>query len=144
MNDRISRDTMLMEIAEIVSMRSTCDKLHVGAVISRDGRILASGYNGTPTGMEHCSHVDIRVPCVETVHAEANAIAFSAKYGISTDGSVIHTTHSPCLKCAQLIINAGIYMVVWRRSYRDQSGLDLLERADIACIPWDQLEVTDA
>jgi len=132
-NDRIGRVEMLISIAGVIARRSTCSRLQVGAVLARDGRVLSTGYNGTPAGMRHCVHVDMRVPCVEAVHAEANAIAFAAKYGVMTDDTTMYITDSPCLKCAQLIINAGIKQVVYDQPYRDQSGVDLLKRAGLSC-----------
>jgi dCMP deaminase len=126
---------MLMGIAHIVAERSTCDRLMVGAVLSRDGRVLSTGYNGVPSGMPHCNHyADRSEPCLSTVHAEANAIVFAARHGVSTQDSVMHVTHSPCMVCARLIINAGIVSVVWGTPYRDVAPLELLEQAGVGVI----------
>lgn len=124
---RISREGMLMHMARAVAKRSTCDRLHVGAVIARDGRVISSGYNGNIMGMDHCNHQEHpSVPCESAVHAEANAILFAARYGMSTEGAELYTTHQPCLQCAKMIVNAGICRVVFEVAYRDNSGLDLL------------------
>lgn len=147
---RPTRDETLMAVAYVFEERSTCHRNHVGAVVSLDGRILATGYNGTPSGMAHCSHeivavrgggvsrvarlnegVSLNNGCKEAVHAEANAISFAARHGLCLMGAEVHTTLSPCYACAQLIINAGLVKVTYSRSYRDPSGTDLLQRAGI-------------
>lgn len=137
--DRITRYQMLMDMAGVVAQRSTCSRHQVGAIISRDSRVLSTGYNGAPAGMAHCVHTDPRVPCVDAVHAEANAIAFAARHGIATLGAVLHTTLMPCLKCSQLIINSGIVGVSYMETYRDQSGMDLMVAAGIQCVAYDEL-----
>lgn len=124
---RATRDGMLMGMARVVANRSTCDRLQVGAVIAREGRVISSGYNGNIVGMNHCSHVEHpSIPCTSAVHAEANAILFAARYGVSTEGAALYTTHQPCLNCAKMIINSGISLVAYDHPYRDNSGLDLL------------------
>ncbi len=119
-----------MRVAVVIAQRSTCNRLNVGAVVARDGRMITSGYNGPPSGMAHCLH-ESEVPCDAAVHAEANAIAFAARYGSTTQDSELFVTHSPCVNCAKLIINAGIVRVVFGVEYRDPSGLDLLEAASV-------------
>jgi dCMP deaminase len=129
---RTSRDETLMQISEVIgNNRGTCQRLHVGAVISRGGRIISTGYNGRPSGMTHCDHKDDE-PCRLAVHAEANAIAFAARYGVAVEGAEIHTTHQPCLECAKLIVNAGLARVVFWMPYRDDSGLNLLAALGVA------------
>lgn len=142
---RPSRDDTLMAVAYTYEDRSTCSRAHVGAVIALDGRIIVSGYNGTPAGMAHCDHTchcnsggmhtsakcGMVAPCKLAVHAEANAIAAAAKFGISTNGAELFVTVSPCYACAQLIINAGLTRVVYSRPYRDESGLHLLAEAGV-------------
>lgn len=118
---------MLMDMARVVAQRGTCDRLQVGAVIARDGRVISSGYNGNIMGMDHCNHQEHpSIPCDSAVHAEANAILFAARYGMSTEGAQLYTTHQPCLGCAKMIINAGINLVAYDHTYRDNSGLSLL------------------
>lgn len=124
---RQSRDETLMLMAEAVAGRSTCSRLHVGAIIARNHRAVSSGYNGRPAGMPHCKHLaDEASGCKQAVHAEANAIAWAARYGAATGGAELFTTHQPCLACAQLIVNAGITRVVFAQPYRKIEGLDLL------------------
>lgn len=131
---RPSRDAMLMEICDTVSRRSTCLRRQVGAVISRDGRVLSLGYAGAPSGLPHCSpelgcHPD--QPCTRTIHAEQNAIAWAAREGIATRGGELHCTTEPCLDCAKLIINAGIVRVLYRDAYRTHDGTELLRSVGI-------------
>lgn len=147
---RPTRDSMLMEMAKVVSSRATCSRQSVGVVVAREGRVLVTGYNGAPAGMKHCKHVcdcdpdyegvriasgskahsitcEVNRPCETSVHAECNAIAYAARYGVSLAGAELFTTFSPCLSCAQLIINAGIARVVYGGLHRDRRGLDLLQ-----------------
>jgi dCMP deaminase len=138
---------MLMEIAHAVSKRSTCNRLHVGAVIARDGRILSLGYNGPVSGAPHCDHVltgplavsglySTDQGCQAAVHAEANAIAFAAKEGICVKDSQLIVTHQPCLKCAQLIINAGLLTVTYAKPYRLVEGVQLLRDNNVRVVPY--------
>lgn len=153
--ERPSTDWVLMQSAFIWKHRSTCVRAQVGAVISRNGRILATGYNGAPTGMPHCDHscdckgltlwdnpnhpVNCRSqqPCKKAVHAEANAFAFAARYGVGVEGADIHTTRVPCMNCAGSIINAGIRRVVWYEEHRDMDGFLLLGQAGLEVVRWD-------
>ena len=127
---RPTRDSVMMDVAAAFAARGTCNRLYVGCVISRDGRIISTGYNGKPMGMQHCEHHDDE-PCRIAVHAEANGIAFAARYGVSVLDAELHVTHQPCLDCAKLIINAGIRRVVFWLPYRDPSGLNLLNGAGL-------------
>lgn len=143
-----------MKVAEAWAEQSTCSRISVGCVIALDGRTLSSGFNGAPRGMQHCNHTCDCEASVEwherhktqehyedcqsgpsgcvAVHAEANAIAFAARHGIALLGSTLYTTLTPCVKCAQLIINAGVATVAWRTIYRDVSGLDLVVASGIS------------
>ena len=125
-------DQALIDIAGIIGKSGTCSRLSVGAILTNDRRIITTGYNGAAAGVEHCYHPggDDR-ECAKSVHAEANAIAFAAKNGVNTFGSVLYTTHSPCITCARLLINAGIKEVIYEHEYRDTRGLDELEKAGI-------------
>lgn len=125
MNDRPSRADMLLTVAYAVAQRSTCTRLHVGALAASDGRILSTGYNGAPAGTPHCTH-PASEPCQRSVHAEANVVAYAARHGVSLEGAEIYATDSPCYVCACLLINAGVSAVVFHREYRDDSGLRLL------------------
>lgn len=122
---------MLMMMAEAASGRSTCSRLHVGAVIAKENRAISTGYNGTPAGLPHCEHGDTNDPCLEAVHAEANAIIFAARHGVAVERGELFTTHMPCLACCNLIINAGIRRVVWLHPFRDVSGVELLISARV-------------
>jgi dCMP deaminase len=135
--ERPSREQVIMEVAHAFSSRGTCNRLRVGAAIARDGRVLVTGYNGPPASLPHCdSECELRHSsgCLVAVHAEANAIAYAARYGIATADADLFTTHLPCLGCAQLIINAGITRVFFKTDYRDHSGLDLLRAARVDII----------
>ena len=135
---RISRDDMLMQIAIITSHRSTCNRLQVGAVVAQDGRIVSMGYAGAPAGQPHCSPetCNTSVPCTRTVHAEAGAIAYAARAGISLDNGSLYCTHCPCLDCAKLIINTGIKRVLYDKAYRKTEGLELLQSVGIIVERW--------
>lgn len=138
---RVPIDSSLMAIAHVWADRSTCDRNHVGAVIAKDGRHIGSGYNGAPAGMPHCVHdafpagppfrAQLREGCKIAIHAEANAIAYCARDGISVAGATIYSTLSPCYPCSQLILAAGLVRVVYVREYRDTAGIDLLRNAGL-------------
>lgn len=151
-NERPTIDTTLMSTALLWEARSTCSRNHVGAVIAKDGRTIGTGYNGAPAGMEHCTHGGnlpgmpamrrvSPVPmlaespldrgCRIAIHAEANAIAYAARHGVSVQDATIYTTLSPCYECSKLIIAAGLVRVVFNRSYRDPAGIDLLRSAAV-------------
>ena len=132
-----------MEVANAFSSRGTCQRARVGAAIARDGRVLVTGYNGPPAGLEHCDDICERRHsdgCTIAVHAESNAIAYAARHGISTAGAHMYTTHLPCLGCAQLIINAGITSVTYEQDYRIKEGQMLLLRAGIDIMAIDERE----
>lgn len=134
--DRITRDEMLAEILATVAKRSTCNRRHVGAILTLEGRILSMGYAGSPAGTPHCTDVGCLIDpkgggCIRTQHAEANAIAWAARKGISTENSILWCSLSPCLSCAKLIINSGVREVVFIETYRDSSGLDLLSTGGV-------------
>lgn len=128
---RPGTDEALMATAYIWAKRATCARLQVGAVVSKDTRIISIGYNGAASGLPHCLHTDDQ-PCTVSVHAESNAIVYAARRGISTEGAEMHITHAPCLDCAKLIISAGIKKVTYSEFYRSTSGIDLLVAAGVA------------
>ncbi len=120
---RASWDEYFMEIARVVSSRSTCPRKFVGSVIVRDKTILSTGYNGSIRGMPHCSEVGHMMEndhCVATIHAEANAIIQAAKNGVIIEGASIYVTASPCWSCFKMIGNAGIRRIVFGEFYRDE------------------------
>lgn len=148
--NRPTVDTTLMAVALLWEQRSTCDRNHVGAVIARGGRAIGTGYNGAPAGMPHCEHAasprfrritpvtplpvgpnPSDIGCRVTIHAEANAIAYAARHGVSVEGCTIYTTLSPCYDCSKLILAAGLIRVVFNRSYRDPAGIDLLRNGGL-------------
>ncbi len=121
-SSRPSWDEYFMGITLEVARRSTCNRAQVGAIIVRDKRILTTGYNGSPTGLPHCTEASCLIVnghCVRTLHAEQNAIIQAALHGVSTDGATIYVTHQPCLICAKMIINAGISRMVYGGDYPD-------------------------
>lgn len=130
---RIHKNHIHMATAKLWSLRSTCRRLHVGAVLVKDGRTISTGYNGAPAGFPHCTP-DIcneDHSCKRTIHAEMNAILFAGKYGISTEGSELFTTHAPCLECAKAMVNAGISQVFYESEYRNTDGIELLAQAGV-------------
>lgn len=138
---RPTREQTFMDMAELMRKRSTCLRGQIGVVIVQDRRVIATGYNGTPPGALHCSDVGCQVNedgvqagCTRTVHAEANAIAWAARVGVATQGADLYTTHSPCPRCAQLILSAGIVRVFWKREYRLTEGMDLLKGLGVELI----------
>lgn len=132
-DDRISQPLIHMFAALLWATRSTCQRLQVGAVLAKGGRTISTGYNGAPSGLPHCNEDNCKsqTQCKRTVHAEMNAILFAARYGISTEGTELYTTHSPCIDCAKAIINAGIKRVYYLEEYRSQDGIELLELAGV-------------
>lgn len=132
---RISRPQMFVEILNIVKQRSTCARAQVSALVIKDNRVVSMGYGGAPSGLPHCTEVGCEIGpsggCIRTIHAEANAIAFAARHGISIEGAELWCSLSPCLDCAKLIINSGIVKVVYLEEYRKTDGIDLLKKAGI-------------
>ena len=126
------KDVTFMAIADILGTLGTCDRKLVGALIVRDGRCVSWGYNGAPPGMPHCEHLDDE-PCTTSTHAEANALAFAARQGISTDGATLYVTVSPCATCSRLIIAAGIVRVWYNEPYREEDGCRILTEAKVPC-----------
>ena len=125
---RISRDELFMKVAELFALRSTCLRGQVGVVAVKDKRIIATGYNGAPEGFPHCTPETCNAdhPCTNTIHAEANLIAFAARAGIKLEGATLYCTHAPCKKCAELILQSGIVELYYRNCYRNTDGLNLL------------------
>lgn len=133
---RKSRDETMMQVAEAMSQRSTCLRNRVGAVIAHEGRPVSVGYNGVPSGMPHCTPETCgpNHPCTDTVHAELNAVSFSARYGIPTKGATLYCTLTPCRSCADAIIQAGIKRAVFKDPYRDLSGWNRLRECGIEVV----------
>ena len=131
---RASWDEYFMNIAKVVSSRSTCPRKYVGAVIVRDRTILSTGYNGSIRGLPHCSEVGHMMEndhCVATIHAEANAIIQAAKNGVTIDGGTVYVTASPCWNCFKTIANAGIVRICYGEFYRDKRSLEMADSLNI-------------
>lgn len=142
-----------MQIAHLVKTRATCPRRQVGAVIVRDRRILATGYNGAPRGLPHCppdgeklawpAGCLINGHCARSLHAEQNALLQAAMIGVACQGSTMYVTCQPCNACAKMIINAGIDHVIYEGDYPDdfslelfsQSGLQVARFVDGALVP---------
>jgi dCMP deaminase len=137
---RPSWEDYFMEIAQVVSTRSSCLRRHVGAVLVKNRQILATGYNGVPRGMRHCEEVGclrdrLGIPSGERqelcrgLHAEQNAIIQAAYHGIAVNGSELYCTLQPCVTCAKTLINAGIVAVYFRGVYPDELSMEMFEEA---------------
>lgn len=142
---RPSLDSYFLEIASVVSKRSTCLRNNVGAVLVRDKRILSTGYNGAPSGLPHCLDMGcIRdqegIPsgtCHErcrAIHSEQNAIVQAAIHGVSISGSTCYCTHQPCVICAKMLVNAGIVRIVYREAYPDVEALKLFSECRVEVV----------
>ncbi|GFN22979.1 MAG: ComE operon protein 2 [Thermoanaerobacteraceae bacterium] len=120
-----------MAQAKLLASRSTCPRLQVGCVITRDKRVVATGYNGSVSGEVHCVDAGCKLEdghCIRTVHAEANALIQCARFGIATEGAELYVTHFPCLHCVKLILQAGIRHIYYETDYRPHPyALELLE-----------------
>lgn len=133
-DERPSWDEYFLNIAEVVSTRSTCLRRAVGAVLVRDRQILSTGYNGAPRGLPHCIDVGCLMKdehCVRASHAEMNAIAQAALHGVRVKGATLYCTDKPCLICTKLLINAGIVRIVYLRDYPDEVSEQMLKTANI-------------
>lgn len=143
--DRPSWDEYFMQITQLVSLRSTCLRRRVGAIIVKDKHILSTGYNGAPTGITHCLETgcmreNLKVPAGQRheicrgLHAEQNAIIQAAAHGVCIRGADIYTTTMPCIICAKMLINAGIAKVYYLEGYPDELTQAFFEEAGIPLI----------
>ena len=143
-SERPDWDTYFLRIAQLVAQRSTCLRRQVGAVIVRDNRLLATGYNGAPNNVAHCFQLPggclrearnipsgQRQELCRGLHAEQNAILQAAAFGVSLKGGDCYCTHQPCITCAKMLINAGIKRVVFLGEYPDELSLEMLKEAKI-------------
>jgi dCMP deaminase len=132
-----------MDVAERFAELSSARRLHVGAIVVKDDRIISIGYNGMPAGWDNDCEYEVIVEedddyttelktKPEVLHAETNAIAKLAKSNESGMGATMFITHAPCLDCAKLIFQSGISSVLYRNSYRDTGGITFLEKSGIA------------
>ena len=140
--NRPSWDEYFMSIAELAATRSTCLRRQVGSVIVKDKKILATGYNGAPSGLKHCLDIGclrekLGIPSGErhelcrATHAEQNAIVQAALFGVSIKDGVLYSTTQPCILCTKLIINAGIKKIVIKDSYPDKMSKEMLKEAKV-------------
>ena len=139
---RPGSDEYFLKIASVVAERSTCRRHHVGAVAVKDKHILATGYNGAPSGVKDCLELgclrdELNIPSgtrqeiCRGVHAEQNAIIQATLHGVSLEGSTIYATHTPCVLCAKMLVNAKIRRYVSFGKYDDNAFIDLFKEAGI-------------
>jgi dCMP deaminase len=142
LHKRPSWDEYFLEVADLVSKRATCLRRRVGAVLVKDKKILATGYNGAPSGLAHCFEIGclrekLKIPSGQRhelcrgLHAEQNVILQAALYGVSTKGSILYLTNQPCVICAKMLINAGIKEIVIAAGYPDELAKKFLKEAKI-------------
>jgi len=134
-NFRPSWDDYFMAAAKLISTRSSCDRLHAGAILVKDKRIIATGYNGSPPGLKQCNEVGHLLEeghCVRTIHAEHNVLLQAAvQGGTNTMGSTLYTLYNPCIHCAKYVAACGVKRVVIGRIYRNDKSVDYLKEAGI-------------
>jgi len=131
---RPSWDAYYIEMAVLVASRSTCPRRHVGAVLVKDGRVIASGYNGAVRGQPHCDEVGCLIVgghCMRAVHAELNAVIQCAWEGVSSRGATCYATDFPCVTCAKGLVQAGISRVIYLADYPDPHSAKVLEEAGV-------------
>lgn len=141
---RVSWQQYFMAQATVASLRSTCTRLMVGAVIVRDNRIIASGYNGSVNDSTHCIDEGCYIVddhCVRTVHAEMNALLQCARFGVPTNNTEMYVTHFPCLLCTKQIIQAGIKKLYYETDYKNNPlAVQLFKEAQVEVA---QISLTD-
>ena len=147
MSRRLSWHQYFLTITRDVAERSTCSRAKVGATIVRDKSILATGYNGAPSGMPHCTEVgclvyrsqtpggDFEENCYRTIHAEINAIAQAARNGTSIKEADIYITHSPCVHCLKTLVNTGIRAIYYEKPYKLDTVADIIEHTGVELHP---------
>ena len=143
MSNRLTWNQYFLTITRQVAERSTCTRAKVGAVIVRDKNILATGYNGSPAGLPHCTDVGCLIyrsttpsgeteeNCFRTIHAEINAIAQAAKNGAVIRDADIYITHTPCIHCFKVLINTGIKRIFYEKPYKLHTIQELLGYTDV-------------
>ena len=135
---KLSFETIFMNLASDLAQRSHCVKAQVGAVLTKDTRIISIGYNGPPAGTHNCDEEwpetgcprDSKNSCSLALHAEENAILYAVKNGADLSGSTLFLTLSPCLACARIIFSSGIKKVWFKSSYAEYKGLPTDEGVD--------------
>ena len=148
---RPSWDQYFMDITRLVATRSSCLRRQVGALLVKDRNILATGYNGVPSGISHCEATGclrerLKVPSGERhelcrgLHAEQNAIIQAAKHGTNIDGATLYCTTMPCIICTKMIINAGITKVIYGEGYADELAREMIAEAAIEVLQFTATE----
>ncbi len=133
-SQRPSWDQYFLKLAMLVSERSTCPRMHCGCVLVKDKQILATGYNGSIPGDDHCEDVGCLLVdnhCVRTIHAEMNAILQCSSHGVTTNGAKAYVTNMPCTNCAKALIAAGIKEVIIFSDYHDTMAENFFEIAKV-------------
>jgi dCMP deaminase len=141
-------DEYFLQLARQAATRSTCLRRQVGAVLVRDKRVLATGYNGAPRGVSHCLEVgclrdQLGIPSGErhelcrAIHAEQNAIIQAAVHGVAVDGATLYCTHQPCILCAKMLINAGVTEIVYAEGYPDEFSQQMFAEAGVKLLQMD-------
>lgn len=131
---RPSWDDYFLRMAQLVATRATCPRRQVGAVLVRDRRVIATGYNGAVRGAPHCEDVGCLMVgghCRRAVHAELNALLYCAASGVSSAGSTIYCTDFPCVDCAKALVQAQVRQVVYLAEYPDRNSADVLAAAGV-------------
>lgn len=147
---RPSWDEYFMEIVGLIKTRSTCIKRQVGALIVKDRRILATGYNGAPTGCRHCTelgcirdepgvHPEEYGERCRGIHAPQNALVQAAYSGTSVKDGILYVTHQPCILCAKMAINAGLKKIVYTGEYPGKPVMDLFKEAGMRVVNYRQV-----
>lgn len=133
--ERMNWDQYFMAQSVLLATRSTCERLSVGAVLVRDKRVIAGGYNGSVSGDVHCIDEGcylVNGHCLRTIHAEMNALLQCAKFGVKTEGAEIYVTHFPCFDCTKAMIQAGITKINYLNNYRNHDyATELLKKANV-------------
>lgn len=147
MMDRQHWHDYFLDMAEQVASRSTCLRRKVGCVLVKEKRVIATGYNGAPSGAPHCDVTGCirqqegipsgqRLDICRASHAEANAISQCARYGVPTEGATAYVTVTPCSACAKLLVQAGVKSVVYRGAYPDDASADVLAQSGVLIVEW--------
>ena len=143
---RLGWHEYFMSVAHLISRRATCTRGHIGAVIVRENNIMSTGYNGAPSGLPHCNETNCRIfrsthpdgtveeNCVNTIHAEINAIAQAAKHGVPIKDADIYITASPCIHCLKVLINVGIKTIYFDKPYKIENISELLRLSGVRLV----------
>ncbi|MCC6252552.1 MAG: dCMP deaminase family protein [Bacteroidia bacterium] len=149
-----SFDDIYMDLAMKLAERSHCVKMHVGAVLTKDTRIVSLGYNGPPAGTHNCDEEwpeegcprDSKGSCSLALHAEQNAILYASKNNVSVEGATLYVTLSPCIACARIIFTTGIRKVIYLNSYAEykkipsDEGVDFLRKFGVEAVKFSDLK----